>query len=215
MTVRQASLQSPSLVQQQYGREGGGEWSEAVMLHEKFPSRPNWRFHSASISATFAWLRIADEMTQEIASDSHEKDTAASVRVRPRARDYFWRPWYAKLWWSLAFGFWLAVLFDALVVRVLPRGDQGWQFWVVMLLQPHVIVPVLGFPFLRDWLEFQGFYDTDEGEEQPDRPYEGGNGVDFHVRPANPMDPFDPRFNALPNNPASPAWRERHGWNGN
>lgn len=183
------------------------------MRHEKFPTHRNLRFHPKTVSAILAWLRIVAEMTQEIASNNHDKDATKPARVRPRVRDYFWRPWYARLWWSLAFAFWLVVLFDAMVVRVLPRVDQGWQFWVLMLLHPYVIVPVLGFPFLRDWLEFKGFYDTDGGET-PQRLYDGGNGVGFHAQLDNPMDPFDPRFNTLPANPASPAWRERHVWGG-
>ncbi|MDF0487738.1 hypothetical protein PX554_06320 [Sphingomonas sp. H39-1-10] len=155
MTVRQASLQSPSLVQQHYGREGGGAWSEAVMLHEKFPSRPNWRFHSASISATFAWLRIADEMTQEIASDSHEKDTAASVRVRPRARDYFWRPWYAKLWWAAIPLYWIVVADPTRPTFIDPLVRGGYTAITNIVFLPMTAILVLGFRFFGGLLDRQ------------------------------------------------------------
>ncbi len=181
------------------------------MRHEIFPSRPNWRFHPASISGILTQRRIADEMNQEIASRTEEKGSAASERLRPRSRDYFWRPWYARLWWSLAFAFWLIVVFDALVAHVLPRADEGWQLWLVMLFHPYVIVPALGFRYVRDWLAYSGFYDTDE-EEPTERLYDGDNGVGFPPSPGKPTHSRDPRYIMLPTNPASPDWRRRNLW---
>jgi hypothetical protein len=175
--------------------------------HKKLSPRSNWRFHRATISAILKLLQLADEMTQEIASTSCDNDTADAARVRPRAYDYYWRPWYAKLWWILATALGLLLVTDATVVRFIPRSVEGWQVFIALALHPGLIVPVLGFNFARDWINYLSVCDPHE--------MDADDGFDDLSSPLNQLDPFDPRFNALPNNPGSPTWRERHGWNGN
>lgn len=179
------------------------------MRYEKFPPKRNWRFHDLARSGMIARHGTAIEMPLETATNQ----AAEVARKRPRVRDYFLRPWYARLWWAAACAFWLLVAADAFAVHFLPRPDETWHLWVVMLLHPYVIVPVLGFRYARDWLEYSGFYDNEESEPAEGL-YDGDNGVGFHSKIDNPMDPLDPRFNMLPGNPGSPAWRERHVWGG-
>jgi hypothetical protein len=60
-------------------------------------------------------------MTQELTNmDSHLR-ASGPERVRPRASNYFWRPWYARLWWAAAFVCWFVIAIDAFVGRFLPR----------------------------------------------------------------------------------------------
>lgn len=181
------------------------------MRHENFPSRRNKRFPRLAQSVIFALARIAQQMSTEFASTEADHGAEKVARKRPRAGDYFWRPRYAKIWWASAFAFWMLMAIDTFVVRFLPRPDEGWFFLILMLFHPYVIVPVLGFRFLRGWLEYSGFYDNDN--EEPVEPlYDGGSGMGFHSAVDDPTNPNDPRFIMLPTNPASPAWRQRNLW---
>lgn len=113
------------------------------------------RFPSAPISPIICYLRVADEMNQEFASNNHEKSTAKPARVPSRARDYFWRPWHAKLWWAAIPLYWILVadptrppFMDSVV-----RG--GYTSVTNIVFLPLTAILVLGFRFFDGLLHHQ------------------------------------------------------------
>jgi hypothetical protein len=177
------------------------------MRFELFPSPTNSRFHSAFISTIVQRLWIADEMTQDIASTSPEDGTDTSVRAHPRARDYFWRPWYAKLWWVSIPIYWLIL-----------GGFGGFQLidaqigsWPIAILNV-VFLPItaglfLGFGFFSRLLH--------AGNDQPDaddtwRYHDPANPAGFQGPMAYLSDPTDIRSPLNTLNPANPHYLHRH-----
>lgn len=141
-------------------------------------------------------------------SNATNEASAPDAAPWPRLSDWMWRPWYAKLWWAGAAIFWLAVGLDAMFVSFLPSSHDGWALFLLILFHPYLIVPVLGFGFALAWIEraSRSDQDDDDGEEA----WDWADDFGLRRRTLNPMDPFDPRFNTLPANPASPAWIEEH-----
>lgn len=176
------------------------------MRHENFPSRRNKRFPGLAQSVIFALARIAQQMSTEFASTEADQGTGHVVRKQPRAGDYFWRPRYAKIWWATASVFWMLFALDSFVVHFLPSQDSGWFFLILMLFHPYVIVPVLGFRFARDWLEYSGFYDNANGDPDED-PLDSFDDFGFPSSMNYLSNPMDPRS---PLSPLNPINQHRH-----
>ena len=131
--------------------------------------------------------------------------------------DFFWRPWYAKLWWTSALIFWVlaAVVSWAFpgVGRSLPENAVNF---LTLALHPFIIVPVLGFTFAWAWrqsvvLPWDPGYEADPTEEDLDEDPYGAGRIGFHHDPMSYLsDPTDVRSPLNPVNPANPWWRHRH-----
>lgn len=122
-----------------------------------------------------------------------------------RLRDWLWRPWYAKLWWSGVPVYWLGMLaalkLDALadVYRSAAGGYLNIFFF------PPIVALVLSFGFIRRWLgslpaATDGEFDEDYFRDR--RKY-GPSGMPWQ------FDPLDPRSGAFwignPLNPLNPS----------
>lgn len=133
-------------------------------------------------------------------SDARNSD---SVRFPPRAGDWLWRPWYAKLWWGSAVIFWALILavpgYLLPVAIVVPVG---------VLLHPFVIVPVLGFGFFRAWFGFQ--FGAGNGEGLAWSQHDDFRRHIAAFRRMDPTNPANPRYFWHPGNPRSQAWLDRH-----
>ncbi|MEE4453477.1 hypothetical protein [Novosphingobium resinovorum] len=68
----------------------------------------------------------------------------------PRAADWFWRPWYAKLTWALTLLYWigleglLTVPFDQLNIYLV-----NTMVLLIFVFNPITVVAVLGYGFLK------------------------------------------------------------------
>lgn len=161
-------------------------------------------------------LRFAIDMGQTGTSDGEELVSEASGKsLRPR--DYFWRPWYAKLWWGGAAIFWVVVwLVSWLLPRLFVPEDGGFGFLLAMIFHPYTIVPVLGLPLLFAWRQHVVFpWDdilTGQEDEEPSEGLYDGEGIGFHrpILRSHVHDPTDVRSPLNPVNPASAWWRDRH-----
>lgn len=129
----------------------------------------------------------------------NETGTASDLRPfkRPRARDWFWRPWYAKLWWSL-------ILLSLLVGWTLPRDvllahEKAMWFVMVSVLNPYLVILGLGFGYFRAaWNYKYGSliapsdeevwesYSEWEGRRHGNDPTDPTD-CSWHWHPANPM----------------------------
>ena len=82
-----------------------------------------------------------------------------------RLRDWLWRPWYAKLWWSGVPVYWLGMLaalkLDALA-EVYHWAAVGY---LNVLFFPPIVALVLSFGFLRQWLASLPVRDPDEMDD--------------------------------------------------
>jgi hypothetical protein len=140
------------------------------MLHEKIPTRTNWRFHPGSISAILARRQIADEMSQELASNIDKDSSSTGVRVRPRAVDCFWRPWYAKLWWAAIPLYWILVAEPTRPAFIDPLVSGGYTALTNVLFLPLTAILILGFRFFQASLDSRALTSPSEFEIGPYRP---------------------------------------------
>lgn len=138
-----------------------------------------------------------------------------SAQSRLRLRDYFWRPWYARLWWLAAMVYWTICLIGAIFFPDLEKDvPETLGTWLMMAFHPYMIVPVLGFPLLWAW-RWRVFFPWDDypsGDDEAE-PYDelyGGEPIGFHrsILRADPSHPADP---LSPNNPSNPIYRRHHG----
>lgn len=121
----------------------------------------------------------------------------------PRFGDWLWRPWYAKLWWTLIVLYWLGA-FAAQWFPNLQPIFHGDGFPVIFLvLHPFAAIPVLGFGFARAWVAYHsslqpGREDDAEVEYSP-------SGLRLRTVKFSLLNPFDPISVANPANPANPT----------
>jgi hypothetical protein len=68
----------------------------------------------------------------------------------PRAADWFWRPWYAKLTWALTLLYWvglemmITIPFDQLNIYLV-----NTMVLLIFVFNPITVVAVLGYGFLK------------------------------------------------------------------
>jgi hypothetical protein len=80
----------------------------------------------------------------------HVEPADEAAPPSPRAADWFWRPWYAKLTWALTLLYWiglegmLAVPFDRLNIYLV-----NTMVLLIFVFNPISVVAVLGYGFLR------------------------------------------------------------------
>lgn len=123
----------------------------------------------------------------------------------PRARDWFWQPWYSKLWWSLILV--ALVLGWTLPREVLLSHEEAMWFVMVSVLNPYLVIIGLGFGYFRaSWRSKYGTMVAVSEEEvwESDCDWQGlrhGN---------NPADPSDPYWHQHPANPMSFFQRQQH-----
>ncbi len=134
--------------------------------------------------------------------------SAEGGATAPRALDWLWPPWYAKLWWISIAIFWTgAIVVSWVDVPRIPT-EGGYIDYVAMILHPQAALPVLGFGFVRKWLDFQRSQaeKSDLGDDLPS----GHRGIGFHRPMSFLSDPFDPRSPLNPTNPINSQYRWRH-----
>lgn len=141
------------------------------------------------------------------------EDMAAEARAgRPRLRDWVWRPWYAKLWWTAIALFWLASLAVSwLGFHRLPV-DASVLLFMAIVLHPQAALPVLGFGYARALLKHRRHYgvsatDDDEIGYRRDDFSHGLFGRDRFMSYLS--DPADPRSPLSRLNPANPHYIHR------
>lgn len=83
-------------------------------------------------------------------TEPDQMDEAAPQAPSPRAADWFWRPWYAKVTWALTLLYWiglegmLAVPFDRLNIYLV-----NTMVLLIFVFNPISVVAVLGYGFLK------------------------------------------------------------------
>ncbi|WP_239019057.1 hypothetical protein [Sphingobium terrigena] len=162
------------------------------MRHEFFPSNPDRRFQKRADFATAVTHRNADQMSPDSATNTDEPVAPAEEGVRPRASDYLWRPWYAKLWWAAIPIYWAGM---AASLKVPPLQDfyaSALAGYFNVLFFPMTALMVLGVGYARVVL------DRLAEESVPGEPSDHDFGPGRRVGAPPPgFDPLDPRSGAL------------------
>jgi len=127
-----------------------------------------------------------------------------------RLRDWLWRPWYAKLWWSGVPVYWLGMLAALKLHDLAEVYHSAAGGFLNVLFFPPIVAIVLSFGFLRQWLASLPAQEDGEIGEYDfwDRNRYGPSGM------LREFDPLDPASGALwigsPLNPLNPGYINRH-----
>jgi hypothetical protein len=126
-----------------------------------------------------------------------------------RLRDWLWRPWYAKLWWSGVPVYWLGMLATLKLDALADFYRSAAGGYLNIFFFPPIVALVLSFGFLRQWLASLPTQENSEFDEDDlwDRRKYGPSGVPKEI------DPLDPASGALwigsSLNPLNPGYINR------
>jgi len=123
------------------------------------------------------------------AADNTQMGGGASMR--PKAADWLWHPWYAKLWWAA-----IAIYWTGMVGSIYsPALDQFYTSALSGFLNvaffPPLALMVLGLGFTREWFEASDWEFVEPTHEQMFPKRSVGGMRDPYA------DPLDPRSGAL------------------
>lgn len=95
---------------------------------------------------------------------------------QPKASEWLWRSWYAKLWWALTLLYWISL--EGLMVVPAGKLNSGWVgvfMLLVLLFNPLTVLGVLGYGYARakiargDWIITSVSSDWNEERQRRDR----------------------------------------------
>jgi hypothetical protein len=126
-----------------------------------------------------------DPMSEQVESN------ASTVRPRPQASAWLWRPWYAKLWWACIAIYWTGKLASYWSPALDDAYSTALGGYLNIVLYPFTALMVLGVRFVPAWMDDHGWESVEPSREQmfPKRSIGGQRD------PAS--DPLDPRSGSL------------------
>lgn len=72
---------------------------------------------------------------------------------QPKAIDWLWHPWYAKLWWAAIPVYWITVAAALKIPVMWAFFETAFAGYLNVLFFPFTAPLVLGFGFARAWLD--------------------------------------------------------------
>jgi hypothetical protein len=138
-----------------------------------------------------------------------EPDGAEQERSELHLRNWIWRPWYAKLWWSGVPVYWLGMLASLKIDVLAEIYHSAAGGYLNVFFFPPIVALTLSFGFLRLWLASLPTRDPDEIDDGP-----GWNDRRFGPsRMPRQFDPLDPASGPLwvgnTLNPTNPGYVNR------
>lgn len=122
------------------------------MHYEKLSPRSSWQFHHDKILVILASLQRGEEMTQEF--NPNDRDGVVTApRARPSAREFLWRPWYAKLWWICIPIYWILIADPTRPSFLDPIVRSGYTAIANIAFLPLTAIFVLGFKFFARFFD--------------------------------------------------------------
>lgn len=80
----------------------------------------------------------------------HVEQTDAARPPSPRAADWFWRPWHAKLYWVTALLYWIGLeIMIAIPYDRINTSVANTMVLLILVFNPITVVAVLGYGFLK------------------------------------------------------------------
>jgi hypothetical protein len=116
----------------------------------------------------------------------HEGDS-----IRPKAADWLWRPWYAKLWWLAIAIYWVGMVGSIYSPALDQFYTSALSGFLNVVFFPPLALMVLGLGFAREWFVWSDWEFIEPTHEQM-----------FPKRSVGGMrdpcaDPLDPRSGPL------------------
>lgn len=88
-------------------------------------------------------------LMQEV-TEPGQMDEAAPQAPSPRAADWFWRPWYAKLYLALALLYWIGLeLMMTIPYDRLNISLANTMVLLIFVFNPVTVIAILGYGFLK------------------------------------------------------------------
>jgi hypothetical protein len=87
-------------------------------------------------------------MQANLSSEPSKAETSPPV-----ARDWLWRPWYAKLWWIAIPLYWITATASLKIPALWAFFETALAGYLNVLFFPFTALLVLGFGFVRAWLD--------------------------------------------------------------
>ncbi len=72
---------------------------------------------------------------------------------QPKAVDWLWHPWYAKLWWAAIPVYWITATASLNIPSMWAFFESAFAGYLNVLFFPFTALLVLGFGFARAWLD--------------------------------------------------------------
>ncbi|GBH32367.1 hypothetical protein [Sphingobium xenophagum] len=80
----------------------------------------------------------------------HVEQTEEARPPSPRAADWFWRPWYAKLYWVTALLYWIGLeIMMAIPYDRVNSSVANTMVLLIFVFNPITVVAALGYGFLK------------------------------------------------------------------
>lgn len=117
----------------------------------------------------------------------------------PVARDWLWKPWYAKLWWAAIPVYWAGAAASLKVPALTEFYTSALGGFLNILFFPPTALLVLGSGFARAWLDrpLAGDPLSDDEIEELERMMEDEEEWERLGRPHPSMDIYDPSSGGL------------------
>lgn len=138
-----------------------------------------------------------------------EPDGTEQERSELHLRNWIWRPWHAKLWWSGVPVYWLGMLASLKIDALAEIYHSAAGGYLNVFFFPPIVALVLSFGFLKCWLARLPATDEDEMDEEEywRKRKLGPSGMPKEV------DPLEPTSGAFwigsPLNPLNPGYINR------
>lgn len=149
--------------------------------------------------AAGAIVSSGKDPVMDLATETDETMGEAPVPVtdRPRASDWLWRPWYAKLWWAGIAVYWVGQVATFAIPTLDDFYTSALAGFLNIFFFPPLALMVLGLGFAREWFEWSDWEFVEPTHEQMfSRKSVGGLSDPY-------SDPLDPRSGML-------HWRHFH-----
>jgi hypothetical protein len=115
--------------------------------------------------------------------DEPGKSPIPQPLARPLLRDWFWRPWYSKLWIAIIF---LVLLLGYLLPRDILRSHEGVAtLSMALVLNPYLFIGGLGFGYFRAAWKYR--FGLMMPVEEDDWEWQRRSQLSDPSDPANPM----------------------------
>lgn len=137
----------------------------------------------------YAIYMIGKDPIVEPAIDSVDAVPTADAHAneRPRASEWLWRPWFAKLWWAAIPVYWMGMAASLKIPLLAEFYTSALAGFLNVLFFPPLALMVLGLGFARAWFDASDWEFVEPTHEQMFPKLSVGGMRD----PAS--DPLDPR----------------------
>lgn len=134
------------------------------MRHEHFPSIPDQGFQKRRDFATVDTHGNAVQMPSDSATNTDDPIVPAEEWVPPRAADYLWHPWYAKLWWTAIPIYWLPAGSPFGIDFLADFYNSSVGLYLNLVFLPITALLVLGLGYARKWRESEHWVEISDSE---------------------------------------------------